>query len=324
MARVSIRWKLLIVFTLLFTVVFALSFLWFYQFATTLAMDDLRGDLVGAAITAAGDIDPEEHAALYASGEEDDETYSRIASRLREVGEANPKVEAIYTMVRSADPNTLMFVVSGDENQETRAGLRESYDVSEFPQMIAAFDGPTADQEIAIDKWGAWFSGYAPIVDRGGQADGIVGIDMNAQDVIDTQTRIRQASTFAFAVTYVSLFLAVFLISFNVTRPLQQITGEAQTLERGDRYSSGRLAKVASGSDEIAQLARVFDRMAVEVQAREDKLRQQVVALRIEIDQAKREQQVAEVTETDYFQALQASAERMRTRAKAKQGGTNA
>jgi len=29
--------------------------------------------------------------------------------------------------------------------------------------VIAAFDGPAADPKIAVDKWGAWFSGYAPI-----------------------------------------------------------------------------------------------------------------------------------------------------------------
>ena len=50
--------------------------------------------------------------------------------------------------------------------------------------------------------------------------------------------------------------------------------------------------------------------------ARERALRQEVQALKIEIDQAKREKQVAEITETDYFQHLRERARRLRARGK--------
>ena len=321
MAHLSIRWRLLIVFTLLFTIAFALSFLWFYNFATALAMDNLRSDLIGTAITAASAIDLDEHTMVFEAGKEDDPDYTRIADILRQVQAANPKVAAIYTMVRSDNLNELLFVVSADENPETRAGLREPYDVSEFPQMFDAFNGPAADPKITMDKWGAWFSGYAPIVDAEGRGAAIVGIDMIAQDVIDVQTRIKRTSILAFTLVYLGLFVAVFFISFTVTRPLRHIIGAAQALERGDRYRPEELAPVARGSDEIGQLARVFGEMALEVQDREDKLKQQVVALRIEIDEAQKQQQVAEVTETDYFRELQAHAAKMRNRAKGKQRG---
>ena len=48
-------------------------------------------------------------------------------------------------------------------------------------------------------------------------------------------------------------------------------------------------------------------------EAREEALRQKVRALKIEIDQAKREKQVAEITETDYFQELRDKARRLRS-----------
>ena len=66
--------------------------------------------------------------------------------------------------------------------------------------------------------------------------------------------------------------------------------------------------------DELGQLARVFLQMAREVYAREERLLQQVQALRIEIDQTKRARQVAEITETDYFQQLQQRAKALRAR----------
>ena len=53
---------------------------------------------------------------------------------------------------------------------------------------------------------------------------------------------------------------------------------------------------------------------AIQVREREDELKNQIRELRIEIDQSKLSEQVEEVTETDYFRNLQASAARMRER----------
>jgi len=315
MTHLSVRLKLLIVFTFLFTFAFSLSFFWFYNFATDLAMDNLRSDLIGTAVRAAESIDAEEHVTVFEFGEEEDLFYTHIADQLRQVRDANPKVAAIYTMVLSSNPDELLFVISADEDPETRAHLREPYDVSEYPQMIAAFDGQIADPEIAVDKWGAWFSGYAPIRDANGQSVAIVGIDMIAQDVIDVQARIKNTSIFAFGLVYVGLFISVFLISFNITNPLRCITNAAQALEQGEPFQPEQLESVAQSTDEMGQLARVFSKMAIEVQAREKKLKQQVIQLRVEIDEVKRKRQVSEITDTSYFRQLREKARVLRGRA---------
>jgi len=74
------------------------------------------------------------------------------------------------------------------------------------------------------------------------------------------------------------------------------------------------LARGATRRDELGRLARVFQRMAREVQAREQRLKQEVQQLRIEIDEARTARQVAEITETDYFQDLQRKADQLRIR----------
>jgi twitching motility two-component system response regulator PilH len=63
------------------------------------------------------------------------------------------------------------------------------------------------------------------------------------------------------------------------------------------------------------ELQRTIDELTAS-RARERALRQEVQALKIEIDQAKREKQVAEITETEYFQQLRERAHRLRTRGK--------
>jgi predicted nucleic acid-binding Zn-ribbon protein len=55
--------------------------------------------------------------------------------------------------------------------------------------------------------------------------------------------------------------------------------------------------------------------MAEQVRAREQKLKQQVIALRIEIDETKRVSQVAEITENEHFQQLQKKIQKLREQA---------
>jgi DNA-binding response OmpR family regulator len=83
---------------------------------------------------------------------------------------------------------------------------------------------------------------------------------------------------------------------------------EAETFDPDDLVLEG----VATRSDELGQLARVFQRMARQVYAREQRLKQQVQKLRIELDEAKQSQQVAEITETDYFRQLESQAQELR------------
>jgi twitching motility two-component system response regulator PilH len=59
------------------------------------------------------------------------------------------------------------------------------------------------------------------------------------------------------------------------------------------------------------ELQRTIDELRAS-QARERALRQEVQALKIEIDEAKRQRQVAEITDTDYFQQLRDRARRLR------------
>jgi hypothetical protein len=61
---------------------------------------------------------------------------------------------------------------------------------------------------------------------------------------------------------------------------------------------------VSRRPDELGQLARVFQRMAQEVAAREQQFKHQIQTLRVEIDEAKKSREVAELTETDFFAQL--------------------
>ncbi|MGA2488757.1 MAG: response regulator [Anaerolineales bacterium] len=93
----------------------------------------------------------------------------------------------------------------------------------------------------------------------------------------------------------------------NVTR----VTDAAAAVE-AQTFDSQALTDVAARTDALGQLARVFSRMASEIYAREQRLKQQVQQLRIELDEARQAREVAEITESDYFQQLEAKAQDLR------------
>lgn len=85
----------------------------------------------------------------------------------------------------------------------------------------------------------------------------------------------------------------------------------AAAVESGT-FQSGQLDGVARRDDALGQLARVVQRLATEVWARERRLKQEVRKLRIEIDEVRAARQVAEITETEYFQDLQRKVSKLR------------
>jgi two-component system, cell cycle response regulator len=97
---------------------------------------------------------------------------------------------------------------------------------------------------------------------------------------------------------------------------LQQVgrlTEAAAAVEAGG-FEPDALDGVVARTDALGQLARVFQQMAREVRAREERLQRQVRELRIEVDEAKRAREVAEITGTEYFRNLQERARQLRSK----------
>jgi HAMP domain-containing protein len=307
--KLNIQTKLLIVFMTVFAVLLLGVFYWFYQFSTTQMMNELRQTLIVSASTAANSIDAAQHTRLFESGTGGDADYQAIAKVLESVRDANPRVTTAYTAVYSPDGSEteLVFVVEAGEDVQG-----ESYDASDAPEMLQAFNGPIADATIGEDEYGNTLSGYAPILDGSGNAVAIVGVDMDASDVIAAQGRIRTTSILVFLFAFAALFAAVTLVSGAITKPLIKITDAARILENDQPYDPKQLEELAKGKDELGILAHVFNIMAEKVYKRQEKLKQEVAQLRIEIDQSKRDKEVADIVDSDFFKELKAKSQAMR------------
>lgn len=123
---------------------------------------------------------------------------------------------------------------------------------------------------------------------------------------------IWQNSISLLIVGAIASILAV-ILGRSIAKPIRELTEAAEAIEK-DHFEYDRLIQFTGNRDDIGQLVRVFIHMARQVEEREKKLKQQVIELNIEIDEAKKDCQVAAVTETVYFQELQQKARKLRQR----------
>lgn len=101
----------------------------------------------------------------------------------------------------------------------------------------------------------------------------------------------------------------------RIIKPIFTITDAAEAIEAG-RFELKSLEAVAKRDDELGKLARIFQRMAVEVYDREQQLKQHVQELDREIGKFKKEKQVTGLNESNYFLDLLQKARNLRTQTK--------
>jgi HAMP domain-containing protein len=332
---ISIRTKLLIIFTLIFTGMFGSLFYVFYNFAVNLAAQHLRDNLEEMTEAVAEGVDTEELLELYQAGAFDEETslpapqYQNQLAWLEYIHELDPDVWPYIFVHESradlkpadefiSDNDEVIFVVDlwSAKNLTDSELFWETYSTS--PEIIRTMDSEVLVHHPQIpyyDDRGVWITAYALLQDSQGQIiPGFgVGIDYSAEHLHDIKIGIQRRMVVTFVIFYILLFLLIYIAAERFTRRTIRLARVANEIGEGNYgqdlsgFSNSPLAK-----DEITQLADVFKVMVEKVSRRENKLRQQVAKLSIKIDEQDCHEQVKEITENDFFQELAEKAQSLR------------
>jgi HAMP domain-containing protein len=326
---ISLRFKLIIAFTVLFSVVFAASYYWFYSSSVERALarvtEDLNVVLTGAAAKINGD-DVQQLAATgkaNADGYTDDPRYKAHVQWLYAVHQLDPRA-SLYTFVAGPKDREITFVGSSGalDNPPTGAAFLQVCteapdDCGDLTQNLQAIStGQVVDQtDIYSDGFGNWISGYIPLKNSSGKIIGALGVDFQADYVAQVRQSILNSVVVAFVLAYSILFVTVWLISRTLSKPIINLTRVAQHIGEGNYDQDLSLVKPPGFTqDEIDTLTGVFKIMVAKVAKREEVLKQQVADLQIILDHSKRDEQVKEIVENDFFQSLQSKAYEMRSR----------
>ena len=221
-----------------------------------------------------------------------DEVLAEIASLLNTI-----ELQPSETIFHKGDPGDGMYIiVSGRMRMhDGEMVLNHLGPADVFGEMALLDDEPRVASATAIEKTQLLRLGQQPFYEilahRVEVARGVIRV-LNRR----LRGRVRDMAQ-----------------DFLYIQQVSKIISAAAALEAGV-YDPSTLDEVCQRSDELGQLARVFQRMANEVKAREQRLKQEVMALRIQIDEVKKAQQVAESTESEYFQQLQSKLKTMKKR----------
>jgi HAMP domain-containing protein len=334
---ISLRVKLLVFFILLYALVFGGVSYWFYNFATDRVRDRLEEDLDTVLMGMAEEIDGDQFAALVEAGraenptagyyppqpEDDDATaisalyWGHAAFLYQQRQIIGDERVRFFTYVLSDTPGEVIFIGSSSALADPPGGAqffaRWSPDTADdFEILRQGTQKKTFFFEIYEDDFGEWISGYAPITDSDGNTVGAVGVDFLASYVREVQNDVQDGITLATGITSIAVIVMVTLIAGLLTRPVVALTRSAERIGEGDYDQDLSALTPGRTTDEIGKLAQVFEIMVGKVRQREEKLKKQVSDLQIMIDESKRQEQVDEIVDSDFFRDLQTKAKEMR------------
>jgi hypothetical protein len=336
--EMSIRIKLAIAFGFVFMLLFAGAFLWFYNFAIGVAKTQIQTNLNNALVNTAegisgntvvslfneaeptlyddrGDDDPENDVYLT-----DDPRYWEIAQWLWTVHQIDARAFP-YVYVKSDDPDDpagFYYVVDGlslaEPLPEWMVDFKE-HEESDQGWVFRGMEGTITYLDEPYewrDIW--WVSGYTPIYDGSGNIVAGLGIDYEASYLIQVERNIQAIAIPAFVAIFVIMFGLVFLTSRFVSQPIVNLAKLAEAVGEGNYELDFKRVASQRFPDEIATLADTLEQMSQKVERREIKLKQEVEELRIQIDHSRRDEQVKEIVEDEFFLQLQQRATGMRSR----------
>ncbi len=325
----SLRFKLIIAFTLLFSVVFAASYYWFYTSSIDRALARVTEDLDVVLTGTAAKIDGDDFEKLVLDGKPredgytDDPLYWEHVGWLTTVRELDPRAR-LYSFVAGPGDHSITFVGSSGATKTPPSGAQFLETCNDSPEecgdLTPNFQAITLDRVVNqtvpyTDSFGDWISGYVPIHNSSGEVVGALGVDFTANYVQEVRTAILNSVGIVFLLTYAFLFVTVWFIARTFSQPILTLTRIAERIGEGDYDQDfNRVRRTLPLRDEIDTLADVFQIMIGKVAKREENLKQQVADLQIQIDHSKRDEQVKEIVENDFFQSLQSKAYEMRSR----------
>lgn len=327
----SLSYKILIPLIALVTAIFILSYFGLQKYLretiygildeeTSAIMDYagecLDGDVLKSLVEDGAEYDEE---ADWPDGMTD-ERYWEQQSCLDTIYQFNPRTE-IYTYYREED-GSLAFGLDQwatiDPEDSFSFGMPIVAEDTDYDKLLLGLEGIYRYESLKYDaEYDVYYyATIVPIEDSSGETVGGLVIYLDANWVAESLQELSNTLLSFFAVIYVLVILIVLFITRSTTRQLAELKAAASRVADGD-YTPIAF-KPQAVSDEVSSLAALFNIMLDKVRGREESLKQEVVELRIQIDEQKRKKAVNEIVDTEFFQELHSRATQMRKRTQKK------
>lgn len=268
-----LRVKLAIAFALVSILAVGSTTYIYYRNAREQLWQGIRERLINSVAIAALQVDAEAHSQLTDPSQEGNPTYLQLKQTLQKIRDAGTNIEFVYTM-RPDEQGNLMFVVDAEESEEDVSHLGDLYPDA-GPVLAANYltmSEPMLEDDIYTDEWGAHLSGYAPFYAADGRREGIVGMDISANDIAILERQVLQNSALIFFGSFLALAIIGWFIGTALAAPLSRLTQSAEKFASGD---FGQRVQIPT-HDEVEILANAFNATATKLSGLVTDLEQRV------------------------------------------------
>ncbi len=195
-----------------------------YKNNRELNLQRLQDRVLAIASTGALQFKESDIEAVYEPDDMKKSEYANLIATLNLVRRSNPGIQYAYVMRPTNDPANMAFVADADslnpsekkdlngdgviDDADALSPLGEIYALTEDPLMEEGLERPTAG--LAVNQWGSFISGYAPIRGQSGQAIAILGVDFFA-----TELDKLSAESFTPIYFFISFFFVFLAIRFS-------------------------------------------------------------------------------------------------------------
>jgi GAF domain-containing protein len=277
----SIRFRLAIGFAVIGILSSALSLLPSYRQSRDLLLKGKQDKLMATVANAALQIDGDRHAMLTTPGDMETDTYRELQRRINAIAATDDEILYIYTIRQNEDGSLYFVLDAGHEPGQTV----DSYIPSEIgliyedpsDLLVKSFSTlvrPMVEPDFYSDEFGSYLTAYAPLYRSDGQREGVVAVDILAQDILAQQADFQNSFLLMFAGSAIVSAIIGWLTGTLLSRPVLILSREAATLK-----DTGRKLQVNVGIREVGILVDSFNGMLETLRTNEERLRDQAVRL---------------------------------------------
>lgn len=254
----SIRIKLMTSFVIIALLsVGILGTVAFYNYRNQVR-EDTRMRLLNMVSIAALQQNAELHATIINPGDEAGEAYQQIRLENAAILRTNPDLVYLYTMRQDNQGRIIYVVDTGQPGEETAAVAEVYSDASPLlKERFATLSQPIAETEFYTDRFGTFLSAYAPFYDKNGRREGVIGMDINASQVISAEQNV-------FNIILITSLIAVSVVTMiglwlgnRFVDPIINLSAVTQKVIEGDLSARA----IQQTTDEVGNLALAFNTM---------------------------------------------------------------
>ena len=228
-------------------------------------------------------VDGDFHALIRSPQDVNSSFFHVVSVRLKSILDTSVAIKHIYTL-RQLDDGRLVYIVDVGETAPVEIGQEYLRTSTLLNKGLAALPGPTVEDDIHTDSSGSFLSGYVPIYDQFRNLDGVLGIDLNADSIIEAEKKARITAALSFLATVPFTLLLGAWFARRLTSPVKDLVAGSERVANGQFD----VPVPVRSRDELGILAKTFNQMT-------DKLHATLKGLEEEISKRSSAQKLQEI-----------------------------